>query len=82
MIPGDFIHTFGDVHIYEDHMGQVEEQLMRTPTELPNLVHMKSDSFWNNFDLTLINHLDFGDFILGNYNPQPSIKAKLSTGLK
>lgn len=82
MIPGDFIHTFGDVHIYDNHKDQVEEQLKRTPGKLPKLVHMKTDSFWNTFDISLFGHLDYKDFMLQEYHPQEAIKAKLSTGLK
>ncbi len=83
MIAGDFIHTFGDVHIYENHMEQVDEQLKRIPSELPKLRIRNSfksfdyDQIINNFD-----KIDICDFSLENYNPQPSIKAKLSTGLK
>lgn len=82
MIPGEFIHTFGDVHIYDNHKEAVEEQLSRTPEKLPELVHMKTDEFWKSFTLDNITHLDYGDFLLQDYNPQPSIKAELSTGLK
>lgn len=82
MVPGDFIHSFGDVHIYDNHMEAVDEILTRTPTELPTLVHMKTDDFWKVFDVSLFGHLDYGDFLLENYNPQSLIKAKLSTGLK
>jgi thymidylate synthase len=81
MIPGEFIHTFGDVHIYENHMDAVNEQLIRIPRELPKLVHMKTDAFWNEFDISQFNHLDYGDFMVQEYNPHPIIKAELSTGL-
>ncbi len=89
MVAGDFIHTFGDAHIYENHKEAVEEQLSRTPTDLPKLV-LGNNIEWNN-DIdkinTLIDLIPFKEafdnlFKLENYNPQPAIKAKLSTGLK
>jgi len=84
MVPGEFIHSFGDVHIYDNHMEQVDLQLTRTPDVLPKLV------IDQDFKLTYDNHgldafikaLDLSDFKLENYNPQPSIRGKLSTGLK
>jgi thymidylate synthase len=79
MIPGEFIHTFGDVHIYDNHMDAVNEQLKRTPGELPT-VSVPHIGFDDHFDEN-IRITDFGDFDLENYNPQPSIKAELSTGL-
>jgi thymidylate synthase len=85
MIPGDFIHTFGDVHIYDNHVDAVNEQLQRTPGELPKLFINKIpfQEFEEDNDLDkLFNSLNHSDFILQNYNPQPSIKAELSTGLK
>ena len=89
---GDLIADLGD-DIYENHIDQVNEQLKRTPDELPKLV------FDNEFDLILNNYNDLTDdrynnlsilienlhnnlFNIENYNPQPSIKGKLSTGLK
>jgi len=79
MIPGDFIHTFGDVHIYENHMEQVNEILTRTPDKLPKL---KINIDLKDFTGDGLKHLLSKDFELENYNPQASIKAKLSTGLK
>jgi thymidylate synthase len=81
-LPGEYVHTFGDVHIYDNHMDAVNEQLTREEKELPTLVHMKADAFWNGFDINNVGHLDYGDFLLENYNPHPAIKAELSTGLK
>lgn len=85
MIPGDFIHTFGDVHIYDNHVDAVKEQLNRKPTELPKLFINKLpfEQYEEHKDLDkFFNSLDYSDFVLQNYNPQPSIKAELSTGLK
>lgn len=81
MIPGEFIHTFGDVHIYDNHKEAVEEQLKRTPTELPRLELEVEDDFEY---LILEGGLDYNYLMkkLVNYNPQPAIKAELSTGLK
>lgn len=88
MITGDFIHTFGDVHIYDNHNDAVNTQLERTPKELPNLKF--SDNFnnlvikYNSNEITLdqfFNSLSYNDFIIENYDPHPTIKAELSTGL-
>lgn len=85
MIPGDFIHTFGDVHIYDNHQEQVEEQLKREPKSLPRLVI--NDEFWNpenslSSDIAIIEGIQIEDFELKGYYPHPAIKAELSTGLK
>ena len=94
MVPGEFIHTFGDVHIYDNHIEAVEEQLSRTPTELPTLII--NSEFWNPekaryeniTDLTpelltrFFDSLELNDFWFQDYNPQSAIKAELSTGLK
>ncbi len=84
MIPGDLIHTFGDVHIYDNHQEQVKEQLSRTPDKLPTLDLSSIDLLLNessDFD-HIINSLEISDFWLKGYNPQKAIKGKLSTGLK
>lgn len=81
MIPGEFIHTFGDVHIYDNHKEAVEEQLKRTPIGLPQLKIEYSDNFWQNIDYSFLEFKQ-NDFIIENYNPQATIKAELTTGLK
>jgi thymidylate synthase len=65
--PGDFIHTFGDAHIYTNHMEQLELQLSRTPRSLPTLKinPNKTDIFSFAFD----------DFTIENYDPHPHIKG-------
>lgn len=68
--PGTFVHTFGDVHIYENHFDQVREQLKRTPRDLPT---MKINSKIQN-----IEDFKYEDFILENYNPYPAIKAPIA----
>jgi thymidylate synthase len=86
MIAGDFIHSFGDVHIYENHKDAVETQLSRTPTKLPSL--KINPTIINRDDINvlnlneLINGIEVNDFSLENYNPQSYIKGELSTGLK
>lgn len=67
---GEFVHTFGDVHIYNNHTEQVNLQLERSPTELPTI---KLNPEINNlFDFT------FDDIELLNYNPQAAIKAPVA----
>ncbi|MCM4157741.1 thymidylate synthase [Gramella sp. AN32] len=67
---GDFVHTFGDVHIYSNHMEQVELQLSRNPKPLPQ---MKL-----NPEIKDIFDFDFEDFQLVDYDPYPGIKAKVA----
>ncbi|MCO6500584.1 MAG: thymidylate synthase [Vicingus serpentipes] len=67
---GEFIHTFGDVHLYNDHIEQAKLQLTRTPRKLPI---MKI-----NPDVKDIFSFKFEDFELVNYDPYPHIKAAVS----
>lgn len=67
--PGEFIHTFGDVHIYENHMDQAKEQLTREPKPFPTL---SIDESVKDIDDFLPEHAH-----LSNYDSHPSIKAEL-----
>ena len=67
---GDFVHTFGDVHIYNNHIEQVKLQLSREPRQLPT---MKL-----NENVTSIFDFRYEDFKLENYNPYDAIKADVS----
>ena len=68
--PGDFVHTFGDVHLYLNHVDQAREQLSREPRPLPQ---MKINPEVN--DLFAFK---YEDFELLNYDPHPHIKAAVS----
>ncbi|MBC2260213.1 thymidylate synthase [Listeria sp. FSL L7-0091] len=67
---GEFIHTMGDAHLYNNHIEQVKEQLSRTPHKLPKLV--LSDKPATIFDF------EVADISLDGYNPDPAIKAPIS----
>jgi thymidylate synthase len=68
--PGDFIHTFGDVHLYSNHREQAALQLTRTPFPLPT---MKL-----NPEVTDLFAFKFEDFTLENYQSHPAIKAPVA----
>ena len=68
--PGEFIHTFGDVHLYNDHLDQARLQLTRTPGKLPTM--KINPEVKNLFDFK------FEDFELVDYQPQAHIKARVS----
>ncbi|MBC2284543.1 thymidylate synthase [Listeria booriae] len=67
---GEFVHTMGDAHLYNNHIEQVREQLSRTPRALPKLV--LSDKPASIFDF------DVADITLEGYDPHPAIKAPIS----
>ena len=67
---GDFVHTFGDAHIYNNHIDQIQLQLSRSPRKLPKLnIKRRVNSI---FDFR------FEDFEILNYDPHPHIKGKVS----
>ena len=68
--PGEFVHTFGDLHVYKNHFEQVKEQLSREPKELPKMIinPEKKDIF----------SFEYEDFNLEGYNPDPGIKAPIA----
>jgi thymidylate synthase len=68
--PGEFIHSFGDVHLYNNHLEQAKLQLTRTPNALPT---MKL-----NPEVKDIFEFHFEDFKLENYQPHPLIKAPVA----
>lgn len=68
--PGEFIHTFGDVHIYDNHMSQVKEQLSRVPRPFPTV---KLDPSVKNIDDFRPEHVT-----LENYDPYPTLKGDLT----
>ncbi len=67
---GDFVHTLGDAHIYTNHFEQVEEQLSRTPRQLPRMII--------NPDVHDIFAFQYEDFSLEGYDPWPHISGKVS----
>ena len=68
--PGEFVHTFGDVHIYSNHFDQVKEQLKRDPRPFPT---MKINPEVKNID-----DFKYEDFILEGYDPHPPIKGEVT----
>jgi thymidylate synthase len=68
--PGDFVHTFGDTHLYLNHLDQARLQLSREPKQLPQMVL--------NPDIKSIFDFKFEDFTLVNYESHPHIKAPVA----
>lgn len=68
--PGEFVHTLGDVHIYENHFDQCKEQLKRIPKPFPKMTLSPG--------LKSIDDIKFEDFTLTNYNPHPPIKGEIT----
>lgn len=67
---GDFVHTFGDAHIYTNHFEQVDRQLSRTSRDYPTMKLNK--------EVKSIDDFTYEDFTLENYNPHPGIKAPVA----
>ncbi len=68
--PGRFIHTFGDLHIYINHIEQVKTQLQRTPKKLPRLLIKRIPERIEDFEIN--------DFEIVDYDPEPAIKAEVA----
>ena len=68
--PGEFVHTFGDAHIYLNHLEQVKLQMSRETRPLPKMTI--------NPEVKSIFDFEFDDFELTDYNPHPHIKGKIS----
>jgi thymidylate synthase len=68
--PGEFIHTFGDLHLYKNHLDQAREQLARDPRPLPTMeINPRRRD---------IREFVYEDFTLKNYDPHPAIKAPIA----
>ncbi|OGF22990.1 thymidylate synthase [Candidatus Falkowbacteria bacterium RBG_13_39_14] len=67
---GEFVHTFGDVHLYSNHFDQAREQMSRKPRQFPQ---MKL-----NPEIKNLNDFKFEDFTLEGYDPHPAIKAEIA----
>ncbi len=68
--PGEFIHTFGDAHLYNNHFDQAREQIQRTPKISPKIKILSSpDSIFD---------FQYNDFVLEDYNPHPHISAPIA----
>ena len=70
LVPGTFVHTMGDAHIYSNHMEQVRTQLARSPKPLPQMQILR--------DVESIFDFRYEDFRLDGYDPDPAIKAPVA----
>ena len=68
--PGEFVHTFGDAHLYLNHLEQARLQLSRRPRPLPRMLL--------NPRITSIFDFRYEDFVLEAYDPHPHIRAPIS----
>lgn len=69
--PGEFVHTFGDVHLYSNHFDQVKEQIAREPLPFPSVKL--------NTDIIDIDSFKAEDIVLENYQSHPSLKAEIAS---
>ncbi|MBF2754356.1 MAG: thymidylate synthase [Gammaproteobacteria bacterium AqS3] len=67
--PGEFVHSFGDVHLYSNHLVQAREQLTRSPLPLPRLELQPRSS---------IDAFEYEDVVVTNYSPHPHIAAEVA----
>ena len=72
LVPGEFVHTFGDAHIYHNSIEQVTEQLSREPKKLPKLIMPNLDS------IDALNNYSVDDFVLEGYESHPALKAPMA----
>jgi len=72
LIPGEFVHTFGDAHIYSNSIEQVKEQLRREPRKLPKLIMPNLDS------IEALDEYSVDDFVLEGYESHPALKATMA----
>ncbi|MCA9580848.1 MAG: thymidylate synthase [Myxococcales bacterium] len=70
LMPGDFVHTFGDAHLYKNHLEQARLQLSRTPRTPPTMTITRQ--------VPSLFEFQYEDFLLEGYNPHPHIKAEVS----
>ena len=70
--PGDFVHSFGDAHIYKNSIEQAKEQITREPKKLPRLIMPNIESIED------LKNFSIDDFVLDGYESHPAIKAPMA----